>query len=149
MNAAVQTPCAGVVRGGKILALKTATRERAFAQEGVGLVEGALKESGAGLDTMAGGIFVIGPGSFTGIRIGLSLLKGMFFRHPFPVVPLSSLNLLAHPFFGRGPSLCAVLDAKMGQIYGAWYGPAGEERIAPCAEAPEKFAGRLSGEVLL
>lgn len=64
-----------------------------------------------------------GPGSFTGIRIGLSTVKALSFATGKPVVPVSSLRALALKLLRGGASLMGpVLDAKKGEVYAAVFG---------------------------
>ena len=60
-----------------------------------------------------------GPGSFTGVRIGLACVKGLAEATGKPVAPVSNLQAIAA--FGTGPFRATVLDARRGEIYGAVY----------------------------
>ena len=60
-----------------------------------------------------------GPGSFTGVRVGLAAVKGLAEANGKPVVGVS--NLQAVSWFGTAPRRAAVLDARRGEIYGAVY----------------------------
>jgi tRNA threonylcarbamoyladenosine biosynthesis protein TsaB len=60
-----------------------------------------------------------GPGSFTGVRVGLACVKGLAEAAGKPVVPVSNLQALAA--FGTAPLRATVLDARRGEIYGAVY----------------------------
>jgi tRNA threonylcarbamoyladenosine biosynthesis protein TsaB len=60
-----------------------------------------------------------GPGSFTGVRIGLACVKGLGEALQKPVAPVSNLQALAA--FGAGPLRATLLDARRGEIYGAVY----------------------------
>jgi tRNA threonylcarbamoyladenosine biosynthesis protein TsaB len=60
-----------------------------------------------------------GPGSFTGVRVGLACVKGLAEAAGKPVVAVSNLQALAA--FGSGPLRATVLDARRGEIYGALY----------------------------
>jgi tRNA threonylcarbamoyladenosine biosynthesis protein TsaB len=60
-----------------------------------------------------------GPGSFTGVRIGLACVKGLAEAVAKPVVAVSNLQALAA--FGAAPLRATVLDARRGEIYGAVY----------------------------
>ncbi|MGP8244670.1 MAG: tRNA (adenosine(37)-N6)-threonylcarbamoyltransferase complex dimerization subunit type 1 TsaB [Bryobacteraceae bacterium] len=64
-----------------------------------------------------------GPGSFTGVRIGLACVKGLAEALSKPAVGVSSLQALAT--FGHAPLRAPVLDARRGQIYGAVYDASG------------------------
>lgn len=58
-----------------------------------------------------------GPGSFTGVRVGLAAAKGLAEAAGRPMVAVSNLRALA--WFGQGPLRAAVIDARRGDIYGA------------------------------
>ena len=60
-----------------------------------------------------------GPGSFTGVRVGLTAVKGLAEATSKPIVAVSNLRALA--FFGSAPLRATVLDARRGEVYGALY----------------------------
>jgi tRNA threonylcarbamoyladenosine biosynthesis protein TsaB len=63
-----------------------------------------------------------GPGSFTGIRIGLSTVKALSLSFTKPIAPVSRLKALAFKLRDKGGGLiCPFLDAKKGQVYAALY----------------------------
>ncbi len=64
-----------------------------------------------------------GPGSFTGVRVGLACIKGLAEATGKPAVAVSNLEALAH--FGSAPLRAVLLDARRGQIYGAVYDATG------------------------
>ncbi len=63
----------------------------------------------------------VGPGFFTGIRVGLATLKGLFFGKPIPVVPVSSLEAAAAKLTYTGMTIIPILDARREEIYFASY----------------------------
>jgi tRNA threonylcarbamoyladenosine biosynthesis protein TsaB len=65
-----------------------------------------------------------GPGSFTGVRVGLACVKGLAEAVGRPAVAVSNLQAVAS--FGDGPLRAAVLDARRGEVYGAVYDAAGQ-----------------------
>src|SRR5689334_18463142 len=61
----------------------------------------------------------IGPGSFTGLRIGLSVAKGLALATGLPAVGVPTLEAYANCAGARSGLLCPVLDARKGEVYGA------------------------------
>jgi len=79
-----------------------------------------------------------GPGSFTGVRIGLAAAKGLAEAASKPMVSVSNLKVLAS--FGTAPLRATVLDARRGEVYGAVYNAALETVVG---EAVMKFPAWL------
>jgi tRNA threonylcarbamoyladenosine biosynthesis protein TsaB len=63
----------------------------------------------------------IGPGSFTGLRIGVSTLKGLILADNKPAVGISSLTALAMNIGITDNLICSVMDAGRGQVYAAYF----------------------------
>lgn len=63
----------------------------------------------------------IGPGSFTGLRIGITTLKGLAWAGDKKIIGISTLRAMAKNVFSLDTLICPVLDARKGQIYGAIY----------------------------
>src|SRR5271170_7782185 len=77
-----------------------------------------LREAGARIEQLSGVVVVNGPGSFTGIRIGLSAAKGLAEALAIPIIAVSRLELLARKAPG---SAAAVLDAGRGEFFVGFY----------------------------
>ncbi len=107
-----------------------------------------LARGGASFDALDLIAVGLGPGSFTGLRIGLATAKAIALAHDLPLVGLSSLAAMAWQERGRFPGLlCPVLDAKRGEIYGALYRVArGKlERVeAEFVAPPDQVAARAA-----
>ena len=104
------------------------------------LLERALQEGGVAwedVDRLAVGV---GPGGFTGLRIGIATARALAQARGLPLVPVSSLATLAAGA-GEGPT-AAVIDARRGEVFAAaWSG--GRELVPPAALAPRALAERL------
>ena len=85
-----------------------------------------------------------GPGTFTGIRIGISTATGISLSTGVELAAVSTLEALALPMKNGRPVL-AVLDARRGEVFAAMYGKDGSEQWAPFASDPAELATRLNG----
>ncbi len=95
----------------------------------------ALEVTGTPPDEVSAFVVGSGPGSFTGVRIAASMAKGWAMARRIPLYAYSSLLAVAAGTGVAGP-VCALFDAKRGQIYGACYDLSAEppsERLAPAA----------------
>ena len=85
------------------------------------MAETALACAGKKLSDVDLFAVVAGPGSFTGVRIGVSLVKGLAFGGEKPVCAVSSLEALAYNLCGFEGIACPVMDARRGQFYNALF----------------------------
>lgn len=114
-------------------------------------IDRLLQDAGWTLDQLEGLAVAVGPGSFTGLRIGVSTIKGLAFSLGTPVAAVSTLEALAWALpFARGP-VCPVLDARKGEVYAALFHWEGE-RLARDWEdqalEPEELCRRLTDPVI-
>ncbi|HEX9291838.1 MAG TPA: tRNA (adenosine(37)-N6)-threonylcarbamoyltransferase complex dimerization subunit type 1 TsaB [Anaeromyxobacteraceae bacterium] len=149
------------VRGGEV-ALVTEGTERAPAKPGP---QGPRGGHGARLPAALTDLLVaadrkladvegyaigIGPGSFTGLRIGLATWKGLAYASRRPIAGTSSLAamaLAAAPEAGEGALLLPLLDAKKGEVYAGFYRAEGRTVVAVAPEealAPAALAARVA-----
>lgn len=95
----------------------------------------------------------VGPGSFTGLRTGLALVKGLHLANPRPAVGVSSLHALAMSGAGFGGTVLPVIEAHKGEVFTAAFRPdasMGLERVSEeMAVAPAELAGLAEGRVLV
>ena len=95
-----------------------------------------------------------GPGLFTGLRVGLATAKALGAALGVPVVPCSSLDLLAHPHRGAGRPVASIVDARRGEVFWALYEPVagGMTAVSEAAAVdPDVLAEKLAevGSALL
>ncbi len=62
-----------------------------------------------------------GPGSFTGLRIGIAAIKGLSYALDKPCIPVSTLEALAHNLLDAEGVICPVMDARCNQVYNALF----------------------------
>jgi tRNA threonylcarbamoyladenosine biosynthesis protein TsaB len=116
------------------------------------LVEEVLDAAGASWDDVERIAVGVGPGSFTGLRIGIATARGLAQARNLPLIGVSSLAALAHgvrppypggvrpPYPGgvRPPYVVAVIDARRGEVFAEAPGEFG-----PAAMRPEELAARI------
>jgi tRNA threonylcarbamoyladenosine biosynthesis protein TsaB len=115
-----------VLRDGHVESERSVESPQVHSEKLVPLIEQVIRESGirpADLDAIA---VSIGPGSFTGLRIGLSVAKGLCFALGKPVVPVPTLEALACRVANGSPELrggyiLPLLDARRGDCYASLY----------------------------
>ena len=73
------------------------------------------------LDSVDGIAVAAGPGSFTGLRIGMSTVKGLGLALDKPVVAVPTCHALAYNLWGSDKLICPILDARRNQVYTALY----------------------------
>lgn len=86
---------------------------------------------------------VNGPGSFTGLRIGIATAKGLAEAAGKPLVTVSTLEAEAYAVRGMGAYICPLLDARRNEVYAALYDETGAEIWPAQAIAPGELAARL------
>jgi tRNA threonylcarbamoyladenosine biosynthesis protein TsaB len=105
-----------------------------------------LLEAGGSLQDLTALAVGLGPGSFTGLRVGLATLKGLAYAQRLPLAGASSLRALARAALVAGaPSpVAAVLDARHGELYaGLFEGPSAAPLLAEMSLVPERLAAAL------
>jgi tRNA threonylcarbamoyladenosine biosynthesis protein TsaB len=85
-----------------------------------------------------------GPGSFTGVRVGLALAKGLAFATGKKVVAVSVLQAVAS--LGSGPLRAAVIEARRGEVYAAVYDAALQTVVPEAVTTLDKFRATLPAE---
>ena len=85
------------------------------------MVDEAFKRSGTKVEDVDLFAAVIGPGSFTGVRIGVSAIKAMAFACEKPCIGINALEALALGCAETGHLVCPIRDARVQQVYGAVY----------------------------
>ena len=86
-----------------------------------------LAQAGAAPDELAAIAVAVGPGSFTGLRVGLAAAKGLALAHRLPLLGIPTLDFVAYPHQAQPVPVIAVIQAGRGRVYWAPYadGPGG------------------------
>lgn len=110
---------AAIVRDGKVLAEVALGVQRNHAERILPAIDLVMREAGVKPSQLESVAVCIGPGSFTGQRIGLSLAKGLAEGLGIPLVPVSTLKLLAEQLSMFEGIIVPLLDAQRSEYYGA------------------------------
>ena len=108
-----------VMKDGAIVHEASAINKMTHSVNLLPMIDTAMQSAGltiADLDRIA---VVVGPGSFTGVRIGVSTVKGLAHAHNTPCVPVDALEAMAAGAGEFSGVICPIQDARAGQVYGA------------------------------
>jgi tRNA threonylcarbamoyladenosine biosynthesis protein TsaB len=110
-------------------------------------IDSLLREAGWDLETIDAFAVASGPGSFTGLRIGMATMKVLAWARGKAYASICSLDALALPFCFSTNPVCALLDARKGEVYCALYRPDGKGglglEIQHSAMTPSRLAESL------
>lgn len=141
IDTALQACAAAVFETGEgaVLAAESLDMGRGHAEALVPLIGRVMERSGrdfAGVDRIA---VTVGPGSFTGLRVGISAARGIALAAAVPAVGISTLTALAAPHIAerRSPVVISAIDARHGSVYLQVFATDGRAVIAPTHVAVE------------
>lgn len=149
------TDCGGIaiLEEEAVVAALTLNLRKTHSQRLMRDVDFLLDESGLKARDLDAIAVACGPGSFTGVRIGMACAKGLAFAGGMPIVGVSTLEALALHSAEPDILLCPILDARRGEIFGAAYRLSAEtcglrEVLAGRAEPMENFLDRITERAL-
>ena len=139
------TSCSvAIVDNTSLLSEFTLAKEETHSKHLMDMIKAALRMSGLNFSDLDGFAVTRGPGSFTGLRIGISTIKGLVVASEKPVVGVSSLEALAFQVSYSRDLICPILDARRGEVYFSRYRflnghlkKQTKERVAPPDQAVE------------
>jgi tRNA threonylcarbamoyladenosine biosynthesis protein TsaB len=143
IDTALDACAAGVLDtgAGRLIARETQSMKRGHAEALMPLIGRVMAQAGVGFAALDRIAATTGPGSFTGLRVGLSAARGIALAAEKPVVGVTTLTAYAAPVVSANnqPPVIAAIDARHDQVYfqvvsgdgGALVSP----RVAPIAEA--------------
>ena len=121
VDTATQSCSVAILNAGSLSAELTTLNDETHSKHLMGLIHNVLDVAGFAAGELDGIAVTIGPGSFTGLRIGVSTVKGMAYALNKPVVGISSLDALAWQCGDCAYLICPMLDARKGEVYSATY----------------------------
>ena len=129
---------AAVVEEGRVLSEETVQNRNTHSANLMLLIEEVLRAAGTALSEVDGIACVVGPGSFTGVRIGAATAKGLAHGSGKPCIPVNALEALCRGAGAFPGVILPIQDARAGQVYGAAF--RGGSRLMPdSAMALEDF----------
>jgi tRNA threonylcarbamoyladenosine biosynthesis protein TsaB len=117
IDTSTRTLAMAVIKNGAVAALYNYTRQMRHSKNLIRGLDRVLKEariSMRSIDRIACGV---GPGSYTGLRIGHSFVKGLAVSRNIPVIPFSSLELIAYNIRPKHTTIAVVGNARRGKFY--------------------------------
>ncbi|HEY2526989.1 MAG TPA: tRNA (adenosine(37)-N6)-threonylcarbamoyltransferase complex dimerization subunit type 1 TsaB [Xanthobacteraceae bacterium] len=128
--------CAAAVldtTSGDIVAGESLPMVRGHAEALMPLIGRIIEQSAMALADIDRVVVTTGPGSFTGVRVGIAAARGIALAAAKPAVGVSTLCAYAAPHLSTDKTLAvvAVVEARHGQVYLQAFAPGGRERLAP------------------
>jgi tRNA threonylcarbamoyladenosine biosynthesis protein TsaB len=151
------TPQASVAIGSEqgVVASALVSRGASYNEFLLPAIRFCLDEAGLGYRNLGGIAVSLGPGLFSGMRVGVATAKALAQTLSLPIVGMASLDLLAYDVRYSPKTILATLDARRGEVFHAFYrsSPGGIQRMSKyLVERPEQLAIGLTSrpeEVLL
>lgn len=160
--AVLDTAHAGIDGGihGGIIASESLAMVRGHAEALMPLIARVMQQSGTAFTDLGRVIVTTGPGSFTGLRVGISAARGFGVATKVPVVGVSTLSAYAAPYLGADETspVVVAIDARHEHVYLQVFGPSGQTLVAPrlaplseavraASDAPARIVGSAAHAV--
>ena len=152
VDTATSVAGAAIEEEDRLLAVSWLDVVRTHSEQFLPMLQSMLKTANLTLQDMDAYAITVGPGSFTGLRIGMATVKAFYHAHPLPIAPVLTLDALAYQGRGLADVICPCLDARKNEVYYRLYNGAGAPLSPAGAMAPALLAQRLKespGTVLL
>ena len=132
-DTSAKTASVAVCEGGNILGVSNIDNGLTQSELVLPMAEALLSQLKMSFADVERYAVTVGPGSFTGVRIGVSTVKGLAFGRDIPCAPVSTLEALAENAAGLAGLIVPCMDARRGQFYTATFASTGEgiSRMTP------------------
>lgn len=140
IETSTMTQSVAVAVEGQIVSERLSRRKAGHSSSLLASVEGALEDVGLSIHDVQALVCGLGPGSFTGVRVGLSFALGVAAGLGIPVYGVDSFRAFL-PYIAAGTPVAVALDARKAEVYGVIYdnGRRTNTLLAPGTFAPEDF----------
>ena len=134
IDTSIDTASLCLSRNGELVEMAINERQRDHASWLQPAIKNLLLTTGIGINELGAIAVSIGPGSYTGLRIGLATAKGLCYAWNIPLIAIGTLEMMAVAAVDRGTDLiCPMIDARRMEIFTAIYNKEMETVLAPCA----------------
>ena len=116
LDTALSATSVAALNGDKVLAVRSEPMQRGHQERLAGIVRDTMAEAEIGFDALQRIGVTVGPGSFTGLRVGLAFAKGLSVALDIPCVGIGTLHALAVSLNEPG-LIAAAIDARRDQVY--------------------------------
>jgi tRNA threonylcarbamoyladenosine biosynthesis protein TsaB len=143
---------AALLEGGRVIGLSLLDIALTHSERLMAMVDALLRDCGWDIAHVEALALSIGPGSFTGLRVGVATVKGLALALGLPVAPVPTLDALAGNLPFADAPVCPLLDARKGEVYLSlyrWRGGRMERQWDYLALSPRAAAERLQPPVIV
>ncbi len=151
IDTSTMTGSVAIITEDRLIAEYTLNTRTTHAERLLTEVEHLLRSTALHIRDIDGIAVAAGPGSFTGLRIGVTTAKSIAYSIQKPIVSIPSLDALASHYLFSKLLICPILDARKKEVYTAFYRNAGA-RVQRLSEysviAPEKFLREITEPVV-
>jgi tRNA threonylcarbamoyl adenosine modification protein YeaZ len=136
----------GVSGGARSPVMASEVIGRGHAEKLMGMIETAMADAGLAFPDLDRIAVTVGPGSFTGLRVGIAAARGLALVSQTPVVGIGTLAALAEAARGKAGAVAvlAVMDARREEVYAQAFDADGTERSGPLVLSPAAAAVMLA-----
>jgi len=134
LDTSAKTGSIALCEGDRLLFEVTLEMNRTHSERLMVALDGLLQATGCSLDSVELVGVSLGPGSFTGVRIGVTTAKALAFGLGVPVVGMPTTDAIAFRYRYRAGDVCVLLDARKNEVYVGRYTSRGDGKVRRVAE---------------
>ncbi len=147
IECSAKTASCAVCHNGRVICSDFTASPLTHSQTLLPMTKAMLDKNGIKISDINAFAVSAGPGSFTGIRIGISAVKGMALSRNLPCVGVSTLLATAYNFINEDAIICAVMDARCNQFYNALF-RIKDGKVSRLCQDRAIFAAELKTEIM-
>lgn len=131
-----------------VLAIKETEKENSHSSLVTLFVKEVLSQSNTLINDIQAVAVSMGPGSYTGLRIGLSVAKGLCYAQDIPLIGVSTLQAVAYPYYLKNEKTMVAMHARKEEYYVSMYDHQGKCKLEPCVVQLEEINSLLTRAAL-